>query len=131
MHKTFDKWLSQITRGKSIYDFVNFLKGSNKPEEECSAKIYLYSHDYKYSIAFKWTPEHSYLGCQCETRKPRAGEDWNRGMDLADGDFSENTWNLIKNSIIANELVKIAKKERFVPVIGGEQKCKNQLTGKK
>jgi len=36
--------------------------------------------------------------------------------DLADGKFSEETWNEIKNDIIAFELVKVAKKQRLCAV---------------
>ena len=48
-----------------------------------------------------------YLGCIAKTRKPRAGEDWTRGRDLADGPFSRETWNKILVDIVAYETVKI------------------------
>uniref|UniRef100_A0A6M3Y4J0 Uncharacterized protein n=1 Tax=viral metagenome TaxID=1070528 RepID=A0A6M3Y4J0_9ZZZZ len=58
-----------------------------------------------------------YLGCIAQTRKPRAGEDWNRGNDLADGIYHRGTWNNILNDIIAYELVKVVK-----PKMGEEDK---------
>jgi hypothetical protein len=50
-----------------------------------------------------------YLGCIADTRKPRAGEDWNRGRDLADGNYSKRTWQEIKDDILAYELVKVVR----------------------
>ena len=47
-----------------------------------------------------------------QTRKPRAGEDWNRGNDLADGPYSEETWREIVNDIVAYELVKVVNPPR-------------------
>ena len=50
-----------------------------------------------------------YLGCVGQTRKARAGEDWLRGNDLADGSYSKETWQKIKNDILAYELVKVVR----------------------
>lgn len=54
----------------------------------------------------------SYIGATVQTRKPRAGEDWNRGNDLPDGEYSRETWDKIKNAIIAYEMVKVSKQAR-------------------
>lgn len=54
-----------------------------------------------------------YLGCMVNTRKPRAGESWNRGRDLSDGSYSEDTWKKILNDIIAYELVKVVKQKKI------------------
>ena len=43
------------------------------------------------------------------TRKPRAGEDWNRGRDLADGSYTKETWDKIISNIVSYELVKVIK----------------------
>ena len=51
-----------------------------------------------------------YLGCIVSERKPRAGESWTRGNDLADGDFCEETWLAILRDIVKYEMVKIASK---------------------
>ena len=58
--------------------------------------------------------DNGYLGCTIQTRKPRAGEDWNRGNDLPDGKYCKKTWDKIKNAIIAYELVKVIKITRGV-----------------
>lgn len=43
------------------------------------------------------------------TRKPRAGEDWSRGNDLHDGDFSHETFVRCMLDIVKWELVAKAK----------------------
>jgi len=53
------------------------------------------------------SPDHGYLGCIASCRKPRAGEDWTRGNDLADGALTEETWRCILADIVAYELVKV------------------------
>ena len=42
----------------------------------------------------------AYLGCITDSRKPRAGEDWTRGNDLPDGDFSKDTFNRIMLGVL-------------------------------
>ena len=53
----------------------------------------------------KW----GYLGCITKTRKPRAGEDWNRGNDLPDGAYCVETFREITRSMLAYELVKTVR----------------------
>lgn len=48
-----------------------------------------------------------YLGATMSSRKKRAGESWTRGNDLADGEFSRETWVNILSDIVGAELVKI------------------------
>ncbi len=50
-----------------------------------------------------------YLGAGVDTRKPRSGEDWNRGNDLIDGKFNRETWERIKNAIIKHEMTGLSK----------------------
>jgi len=49
----------------------------------------------------------TYLGAVASSRTPRAGEDWTRGNDLADGEFCKETWVRILSDIVGYELVKI------------------------
>lgn len=52
--------------------------------------------------------EKGYLGCTASSRKPRAGEDWTRGRDMADGPLEEGTWDRILKEIVCYELVRVA-----------------------
>lgn len=81
-----------------------------------NCKIIFYTNDHCYSIHAKYPKsdengaDNGYLGCIANTRKPLAGEDWNRGNDLADGGCGQETWHRILEDIIAFELVPIAEK---------------------
>ena len=69
----------------------------------------LYTFENIYSIVA--TKDKRYLGCIYSSRKPRAGETWTRGGDLADGEYNDSTWFKILGDIIGTELVKIEDKE--------------------
>lgn len=72
-------------------------------------KLFTETNDYAI-VAYAPTKTYKgYLGAMGGTRKPRAGEDWTRGNDLADGEFSEQTWIKILHDIIGYELVKIQR----------------------
>ncbi len=120
MKKQLEKWLSEISRFCNPKDFVNWT-GGECDGKEVVERFKLYTRDHAYAIVAKQSDKKSYLGCVASARKPRAGEDWTRGRDLADGDFSQETWNKIKNDILSFELVKIAKKQRIesIPEVTG------------
>ena len=77
--------------------------------------IAIYTSDYKYRIVAK----KNYLGCTATTRRARPGEDWNRGSDLPDGDFSRDTLINILGAIVLYELKEIVERQtpRFAPGI--------------
>lgn len=113
--KQLNEWLKEIIRWGSIEDFVEWVSSEATPQEE-KVRCRLYTRDHCYAIvAIQRDNGKGYLGCVVGARKPRAGEDWTRGNDLADGDFSVETWQKIKNDILRYELVKIAKKIRREP----------------
>lgn len=68
-------------------------------------QVTMFSLNYKYTI----TAHNNYLGATMSFRTPRAGEDWTRGQDLADGDYSADTWHRILADILAVELVRLGK----------------------
>lgn len=73
----------------------------------------LYTDHHAYSIRAQvptTADERGYLGCTVSRRKPRAGEDWTRGSDLADGPFSMQTWTRILSDIIGYELVPLDRR---------------------
>lgn len=70
--------------------------------------IYTANNDYGI-VAIEKKLGRSYLGCGAKSRKPRAGEDWHRGRDLADGDLSEETWRRILADIVSYEMVRVHK----------------------
>jgi len=108
-------YLREIVRWDSLEKFVLW-----REIDKNKVRAKLFTKDNCYSIVAigKDRPEKgSYMGCQVSIRKPRAGEDWIRGNDLADGDFSHETWEKIKNDIIAFELVRVSQGVRKSKVI--------------
>ena len=82
--------------------------------EQRIMKIRLYTNTNCYAItAHERTKDNGYLGCISSTRKPRAGEDWTRGSDLADGSLNETTWHKILADIVSYEMVGIHHPNKF------------------
>jgi len=103
-------WLKQISRFSKVEDFIyisDYKKGK--------IRLQIFTKDHKYHISACLPrkdgngADSGYLGCIANTRKPRAGENWDRGNDLADGGYGEKTWQEIKNDILAYELVKVVR----------------------
>jgi len=91
-------FLSELGRwGKDKYLLKEIAEGR--------LRAYLYTDGHCYAIDATDT---GYLGCVVSSRKPRPGEDWTRGSDLADGKLNEETWNLILRDIVAYELKTIS-----------------------
>jgi hypothetical protein len=117
-------WFNEISRYCGVDEFLDIVEdegeGDGKSYEH-RLRVKLYTNDHVYTIvAHERDKDEGYLGCVSSTRKPRAGEDWTRGNDLADGHLNKETWDKIKNDIIAYELVPIAPKVEQVdiPVVG-------------
>lgn len=68
-------------------------------------KVWFFTNDHSYSISI-YLPEgnNSYMGCIASCRKPKPGETWTRGSDLADGKYSDETWLSILNDIVSYEM---------------------------
>lgn len=132
MKEQLKKWLTEICRWDKSDLFIQWLEETSSPDEY-RAKVHIYTRDNEYRITAKDhksatttygrpirspKPKESrtYLGCTVSCRKPRAGEGHTRGNDLPDGSFCRETWDKIKNAIIAYELVKISKPKRSEPV---------------
>ncbi len=113
-------WLEEISRFNKVKDFVYI---ADYKEGRICLRIFTKDNCYGISAILpgvrdkevlkdvngEYREDNGYLGCVATTRKPRAGEDWNRGRDLADGSYSKETWQEIKDDIIAYELVKVVR----------------------
>ena len=77
-----------------------------QPQDEDWRRIIFYTNDHVYCISIHWrdSKETSYLGCTVSTRKNRPGEIWNRGNDLPDGKYNEDTWKNILIGILRFEM---------------------------
>lgn len=93
-------WLSGFKCGNDFYLFEN---------NDGRHRVCIFTQDHKYNIAFGLGHTgKTYLGCTVNARKALPGEDWTRGNDLHDGNFSFETWVKIMQDIISYELQPIS-----------------------
>jgi hypothetical protein len=79
-------------------------------------EVQLYTKERVYCITVRpptTENDRGYVGCTSSARMPLAGESWTRGSDLADGNFSMETWNDIMTDIVSNEIVKLESQKDF------------------
>lgn len=100
-HKLYG-WLSKLTKYGRIDKTMLILY----KESENTFNIKFWTTNYQYNIcAIPSRPNKmSYLGCTMNSRISRVGENWFRGSDLADGQFSEETFNKISYDIVSCEI---------------------------
>lgn len=113
------QWVKDELIDIRFNEFENTIKvikeeGESNPDRSAyefrfQFRVYTETHSYRIS-AIDRSEDEGYLGCTATMRKPLAGENGTRGNDLADGKFIRETWNRIKDDIIAYELVKLAPK---------------------
>lgn len=104
-------WVKSISRYDKIDDFIMI----DYKESRMRVKFFTKNHEYRISAKRPEVNVHmdkGYLGCVVQVRKPRAGENWQRGNDLPDGKYCEETWLKIMRGIIAYELVKYIKPKK-------------------
>jgi len=108
-----DLWVHDLVYPGNVVDFVQTIKryeDSTQNGPERVKEFCFYTEQFKYRMyANDRSNDDGYLGCQVSARKARAGEDWLRGNDLADGPFTEATWLRILKTIINYELVILSK----------------------
>lgn len=105
-------WLKEIIRYGNVDSQVLIyrkieLNPNSLDVEKQDFRCVFYTNDHKYTI-YGYAPTEKnpkgYLGCGATTRKPRVGEDWNRGNDLPDGKYCKKTFDSIVCRIVAYEL---------------------------
>lgn len=87
-------------------------------QTDSSCRVRIYTDVNVYSITARAETDGGYLGAMGKSRKPRAGEDWTRGNDLADGPLNLDTWRQIKDCILSYEMVVLAKNKQKRPIPG-------------
>jgi len=113
-------WLSEIYPASKIDRAMATRK--TLEQELISVKIWTYNNEYSIIAHRKFSGVRIYLhentlnewclGASSRSRKPRAGETWQRGNDLADGIFCEETWRRIMIEIVRYEAEEI-KSEKW------------------
>lgn len=97
-------------RGKHAHTFGCQVVDNSAIGSGVSLKIHLQSEKHTYCISARppTDGDAGYLGCVASNRFPDPGEDWLRGSDLADGVFSEATWNEILSDIVSYEMTMLS-----------------------
>lgn len=109
-----DQWLKELIFPGDVKNFIQEDSGEGS-DKEVKRRLSFYTEEHQYFIVAIERfdgDDKSYLGCQVSTRKSRAGEDWARGNDLPDGKFTKKTWDMIINSIVSYELVKLSRYQK-------------------
>jgi len=111
--KDLDSWLERFNHFAPVVSHIQISRNagystSDGPEYRRTFKIYTDTNCYTINAIER--RDHSYLGCIASCRTPRAGEDWNRGRDLADGELSRETWRRILGDIVSYEMVRVHSK---------------------
>jgi len=103
------EWLDELLYPGKSEDFIQIgLDAQLSDNLEMKVRIYTEVNQYEIKGVDR-KEDDGYLGCGVKARKPRAGEDWDRGNDLPDGPFTRETWNKILNAMINYELVPLTK----------------------
>ena len=114
------EWVPELCGTSGINKYVHMIEDTESGEFR-SVKFLLYTEDHQYSIKGTVREDGSgYLGCIVSARKPRAGEDWTRGNDLPDGDFTKGTWDEIIRAIARYELRPLSQRTTS-PVVDTEK----------
>lgn len=104
-----DQWLKELVYPGKVSDFVKEIEGKGE-DGEVYRSLCIYTEEHQYFIsAIERSSGKSYIGCQVNARKSRAGEDWVRGNDLPDGEFNKKTWDRIIYAIVSYEMIKLSK----------------------
>lgn len=109
--KNFKTWVENIGRfmsPKNIerVDDEGQCDDDGNYEFKYGVRIYTDNNVYKI-VARETSGNQGYLGCVASSRKPRAGEKWTRGRDLADGSLTKETWYRILGDVVSYELVEV------------------------
>jgi len=68
-------------------------------------------------------PDRASLICEASSRTPLPGETWTRGLDIADGPLSEETWHKFVADVVMCELVRVSPSQsldeikRYTPTL--------------
>lgn len=103
-------WLKDFARAGANKIHIKQDTGWNNGERFFKVLLYTAAHIYTISTVDRNYAE-GYIGCMVKCRYPLLGEHWRRGNDLADGPLIRETWEKIKDDIIAYELVKPAPEQ--------------------
>ena len=98
------RWLNAIIARFDKAALIFYYKEDKKVVIKLFTEIHSYHISARRRNKSRNKDDLGYLGCVASTRKPRVGESWTRGRDLADGIYSEQTWINILCDIVGYEM---------------------------
>ncbi len=101
------KWLKNIAKYNNVRNtMLIFTDKSLYEGKGGKVRVTFFTGDNRYHIVARLPNviNKGYLGCILTSRKSRVGEDWERGSDFPDGNYSKKTWDNIINRIIGCEM---------------------------
>lgn len=110
----FMTWLEKLTRFATVDRYMDIAcTGDSEAPWRGDRRVKIYTAQQCYcltALSGQTKTDDGYLGCVVSSRMPRAGEDWTRGNDLADGALTKKTFNRIMSDIVSYEMVQIMGK---------------------
>lgn len=104
-------WNDYILSDDEFREYRRITAGQEDIKLRPALHVLLWTADHEYHIcALLRDGKPKYLAGNANCRKSRPGENWHRGNDLADGDFSHETWTAIMFDIVGFELLAKSKK---------------------
>src|SRR3990167_5480513 len=107
-----EQWKSWIRRDLGIYSDPEKLLRTMLPDADPDGRgitvvtwtLWTRRNRFSFRLSARKGGLPPYFGCTAVSRCWRPGEDWHRGRDLPDGDFSEGLWHRIGLAILSYEL---------------------------
>lgn len=102
-------YLNKITTVEDIKKYFQLFSDISNIARKFRVKFFTEKYCYTIygKLPYDGSDEKSCLGAGSSNRKPLAGEDWTRGRDLPDGEFSLQTWILILIGVFKHEMIKL------------------------
>ncbi len=113
MEAALQDWIADTTPWSRHGGYDGCFRFSRRAHgEEDAGRLIFCTAKNTYTVNFR----SSYLQCGATSRTVQAGEDWHRGNDLPDGDFSRHTWDRIIRAVFGYEVVRLVEERPPVSV---------------
>ena len=116
LRATLIEWLNELKIWRiPNQKWEDYVEPEPRESGEQTVMIKIFTDNYQHHINAHLHPDgKASLLASAWTRKPRAGETWNRGNDLHDGPFDRETFDKIIKDFFAYEIVAKVKPSKPV-----------------
>lgn len=106
--EVFKGWVKELVPLGQVEE--HSMSGVVREEGDCGEVERAWFCFYTDSAVYRVTATAERMVCGATARAWLAGEDWHRGHDCGDGDFSRATWDGIVQRMLRAELVRVRKR---------------------